>query len=160
MTKYVVADIDEIAPGERKVVELEGRTVGVFNVEGEYFALLNHCPHAGAELCSFGTIFGASAAKAPDGQISYERGRSLRCPWHQWEFDIRTGESFYDPANARIRKYNVGVETLPGTPEDLTDPTGGVQPGPYVMEGYQAAVEGDVIVVDTSRRRRERRRRE
>jgi 3-phenylpropionate/trans-cinnamate dioxygenase ferredoxin subunit len=159
MSKYVVATVDEIAPGERKIVELEGRSVGVFNVDGEYFALLDHCPHAGAELCSFGTIFGVSSAKTPIDEIKYERGRSIRCPWHQWEFDIRTGESFYDPNNARVRKYNVDVEAFPGSPEDLVDPDGGVQKGPYVMEGYEARIEGDVVVVDTSRRRRERRER-
>ncbi|WP_373427037.1 Rieske (2Fe-2S) protein [Pseudarthrobacter siccitolerans] len=82
-------------------------------------------------------------------------GRSIRCPWHQWEFDIRTGESFYDPKNARVRKYD--VEVFPGSPEALTDPEGGLQKGPYVMEGYEVSIEGEVIVVDTSRRRKERR---
>ena len=155
MSKYVVARADEIEPGGRKIIELEGRSVGVLNVDGEYFALLNHCPHAGAELCKFGTIFGVSTAERPDTPITYQRGRSIRCPWHQWEFDIRTGESFYDPKNARVRKYD--VEVFPGSPEALTDPEGGLQKGPYVMEGYEVSIEGDVIVVDTSRRRKERR---
>ena len=154
MPKYVVARADEIQPGGRKIVELEGRSVGVLNVDGEYFALLNHCPHAGAELCGYGTIFGTSSAERPDTPITYERGRSIRCPWHQWEFDIRTGESFYDPKNARVRKYE--VEVFPGSPEDLTEPDGGLQKGPYVMEGYGVSVEGEVVVVDTSRRRKER----
>lgn len=156
MTKYVVAGVDEIASGERKIIELEGRSVGVFNLDGEYYALLDQCPHAGAALCAYGTVFGVSSADEPDGAIEYERGRSIRCPWHQWEYDIRTGESWYDPRNARVRKYE--VEVVAGSPEDVTDPDGGLQKGPYVMEGFEAKVEGDVVVVDTSRRRPGRRR--
>lgn len=151
MTKYIIAGSSEIGPGERKIVELEGRSIGVFNVDGEYYALLDQCPHAGAALCAHGTIFGASTAEGPDEPIEYVRGRSLRCPWHQWEFDIRTGESWYDPRNTKVRKYN--VEVVPGSPEEVTDPDGGLQKGPHVMEGYAVSVEGDVIVVDTSRRR-------
>ncbi|MEW2546283.1 Rieske (2Fe-2S) protein [Streptomyces sp. NPDC047002] len=151
MTRYVVATSAEIGEGERKIVELEGRSIGVFNVEGEYYALLNQCPHAGAELCAYGTVFGVSKAEVPDGSIAYERGRSLRCPWHQWEYDIRTGESWYDPRSTRVRRYE--VEVVPGSPEDVVDPEGGPQKGPYVMEGYAVTLEGDLVVVDTSRRR-------
>ncbi len=45
--KYVVASVDEIPPGGRKIVEVAGRSIGVFNVKGEYFALRNRCPHQG-----------------------------------------------------------------------------------------------------------------
>ncbi|KQU07132.1 ferredoxin [Rhodococcus sp. Leaf7] len=151
MAKYIVANSTEIAPGERKIVELEGRSIGVFNVDGEYFALLNQCPHAGAALCEHGTIFGVSAADGPDTDIEYQRGQSLRCPWHQWEFNIRTGESWYDPRRTKVRKYEVDV--MAGSPEDVTDPDGGLQKGPHVMEGYAISLEENVVVVDTSRRR-------
>ncbi|ALE74818.1 MULTISPECIES: Rieske (2Fe-2S) protein [unclassified Pseudonocardia] len=151
MTKYAVANVADIAPGERKIVEIESRKVGVFNVDGEYYALLDQCPHAGAALCSFGTVFGVSESEAPDTPITYERNRSIRCPWHAWEYDIRTGESFFDPRNARVRKYT--VEVVAGSPEDTVDPEGGVQKGPYVMEGYEVSIDGDMVVVDTSRRR-------
>ncbi|PXY23154.1 ferredoxin [Prauserella sp. PE36] len=151
MTRYIVANTTDIAQGERKIVELEGRSVGIFNLDGEYYALLNRCPHAGAPLCEHGTVFGVASADGPDAPIDYERQRSLRCPWHAWEFDIRTGVSFYDPRNARVRKYE--VEVVPGSPEDVVDPDGGRQDGPLVLEGYAVSVEGDVVVVDTSRRR-------
>ena len=49
--KYVVATVDEIPPGSRKIVDVDGRSIGVFNVGGEYFALLNRCPHQGGPLC-------------------------------------------------------------------------------------------------------------
>lgn len=116
---------------------------------------MNRCPHAGAPLCEYGTIFGVSAADQPDGSIDYGPGRSLRCPWHAWEFDIRTGVSFYDPRNARVRKY--AVELLRGAPEDIVAPEGGRQEGPLILEGYEIAVEDGVLVIDTSRRRPEHR---
>lgn len=153
MAKYIVANVADLKPGERMVVTLDERNVGVFNVDGEYFALLDQCPHAGAALCSFGTVFGKAEAVAPDATITYERGRSIRCPWHQWEFDIRTGESFYDPANARVRKYN--VEVVEGCPEDVIDPKmEGIQKGPHILEGYHVSIEEDMVVVDTARMRR------
>lgn len=151
MTKYAVASASEIQPGQRKIVELEGRSIGIFNLDGEYFALLNQCPHAGAELAAYGTIFGLSSSEGPDRNIEYERGKSLRCPWHQWEFDIRTGQSWYDPRNTKVRKYD--VEVIPGSPEEVVNPDGGLQKGPHVMEGYAVDVEDEIIVVDTSRRR-------
>lgn len=151
MTKYAVAKAGEILPGQRKIVELEGRSIGILNVDGEYFALLNQCPHAGATLCAHGTIFGRSEAEQPDEPIRYQRAQSIRCPWHAWEFDLRTGESWYDPKNARVRKYD--VEVVPGSPEELTEPEGGPQKGPYVMEGFTVGIEDEVVVVDTSRRR-------
>lgn len=153
MAKYAVANVNDLQPGERLVVDLEGRSVGVFNVEGEFFALLDQCPHAGAALCSFGTVWGKARADHPDGAIEYEPARSIRCPWHQWEFDIRTGESFYDPANARVRKYT--VEVVAGAPEDVVDADATeIQRGPHVLEGYFVSVEDDMVVVDTSRARR------
>ena len=51
MERFVVARADEIPPGGRKLVEVRGRDVVVFNVEGEYFALLDRCPHQGGSLC-------------------------------------------------------------------------------------------------------------
>jgi nitrite reductase/ring-hydroxylating ferredoxin subunit len=157
VSRYIVANVADIEPGGRIIVELEGRSVGVFNLDGEFYALLNRCPHAGAPLCEHGTVFGVSSAEGPDQPIDYERQRSLRCPWHAWEFDIRTGVSFYDPRNTRVRKYE--VEAVPGLPEDVVDPEGGRQEGPLVLEGYAVSVEGDVVVVDTSRRRPGRSRR-
>ena len=40
--------------GERRLVELAGRTIGVFRLDGGFFALADRCPHRGAPLCSSG----------------------------------------------------------------------------------------------------------
>lgn len=157
MTKYVVGRVDAVAPGERLLVEVEGRSVGVFNVNGEFYALLNRCPHAGAELCKAGHLFGVVSAEQPDAEIVYSRrGELLRCPWHLWEFDLKTGQSWFDPRGMKMRTYR--VEVLPGSPEVMVDLQRGIQKGPFVLEGYEASVDSvdgeEVIVVDTGRRRR------
>src|SRR5262245_39775127 len=54
MAKYVVATTAEIPPGGRKIVEVAGRSIGIFNAGGEFFALRNRCPHQGGPLCEGG----------------------------------------------------------------------------------------------------------
>jgi 3-phenylpropionate/trans-cinnamate dioxygenase ferredoxin subunit len=104
--KYVVASVDEIPPGQRKIVEVAGREVGVFNLGGEYFAVLNRCPHQGGPLCSGNTH--GFLRPAGVGEFHYGRpGEILRCPWHGWEFDLRDGRSVVDPEGTRVRTYLV-----------------------------------------------------
>ncbi len=115
MARYVVATVEEIPPGGRKIVEVAGRSIGVFNVGGEFFALRNRCPHQGGPLC-LGRLGGFVTATTP-GEYEYSReGEILRCPWHGWEFDITTGRSIFNPHRMRVRTYEVTVE--PEQPEE------------------------------------------
>ncbi|MDX1385153.1 MAG: Rieske 2Fe-2S domain-containing protein, partial [Thermoanaerobaculia bacterium] len=104
MTRFVVAAADEIGPGERKIVEVAGRSIGVFNVDGELFALRNRCPHQGGALCE-GRLWGAVRSDRP-GRFDYEPRRDiLTCPWHGWEFHLGTGRSWCAPERLRVRSY-------------------------------------------------------
>lgn len=103
-----MASVEEIPPGARKLVTLEGRSVGVFNVGGTYHALRNLCPHQQAPLCE-GRIMGTTLPSRP-GTYAYGReGQILRCPWHGWEFDLTTGGSVFDPDGCRVKQYPVSV---------------------------------------------------
>ncbi len=136
MARHVVASVGDIAPGACKIVAVQGREIGVFNIRGEFFALINRCPHEGAPLCR-GLIVGFADADAP-GQYRLTRpGEMLRCPWHGWEFDIRTGQSWCDPDTVRARSYAVTVE--PG--ETLAK-------GPFAAETVTVSVERDYVVVE------------
>jgi nitrite reductase/ring-hydroxylating ferredoxin subunit len=122
MPKFVVGTVEEIPPGQRKIVDVAGRTVGVFNVGGEFFALLNRCPHQGGPLCTGNTLGFLQSAGV--GEFIYSRpGEVVRCPWHGWEYDLRTGQSCFDPARVLVRNYPVsvapGAEIL-GAPEAPT----------------------------------------
>jgi 3-phenylpropionate/trans-cinnamate dioxygenase ferredoxin subunit len=133
VASHVVGTTEEIGPGQRKIVEIDGRSIGVFNVDGRYYALRNTCPHAGAQLCE-GTLSGLVTSRAP-GEYTYEReGEILRCPWHGWEFDVTTGRSWFDPARIRVRSYETTVEP-------------GYRPGPYVAETYTVEVQRSYVVV-------------
>ncbi|MGH2534597.1 MAG: Rieske (2Fe-2S) protein [Thermomicrobiales bacterium] len=143
MPKHVVATVDEIPPGERKIVEVAGRSIGVFNVDGAYFALRNRCPHQGGPLCQ-GAISGFVSATKP-GEYRVDRhGQILRCPWHGWEFDITTGQSWFNPGKVRVRRYEVTVEPA----GDTESPAPGMEKGPYVAETYPVSIERQNVVVE------------
>lgn len=110
-SRHVVAEVREIPPGQRLIVEIAGRSIGVFNVNGRFYAVRNSCPHQGGQLC-LGATVGLAIAERP-GEIRYIReGEILRCPWHGWEFDLATGRSVFDPTRTRVKSYPVEIEEL------------------------------------------------
>ncbi|MEO8651861.1 MAG: Rieske (2Fe-2S) protein [Hyphomicrobiaceae bacterium] len=136
MTRHVVARAADLMPGTRKLVTVEGRGIVVLNIKGELFALSNTCPHKGASLCN-GLLTGLVRSTKP-GEYQYERaGEILRCPWHQWEFDVRTGRSYCDPRRLRLMQFPIAIETGADVVE-----------GPYVAETFPVAIEDDYIVLD------------
>ncbi|MEJ0011191.1 MAG: Rieske (2Fe-2S) protein [Bauldia sp.] len=135
MSKHVVAAVREIPPGSRKLVTIKGRPVAIFNIKGEFFGLLNRCPHQGGSLCE-GALIGLIEATLPSAYKYSRQGEILRCPWHGWEFDIRTGQSYFDPKGVLAKNYPVEIE--PGTQ---------VAKGPYVAEKIDVVVEEDYVVV-------------
>lgn len=146
MAKHIVGTVAELPPGSRKIVEINGRSIGVFNVNGEYFAVRNTCPHQGGPLCE-GAQTGLRQSTMP-GEYTYtRRGEILRCPWHGWEFDMRTGQSWWNPEKIRTRAYRVSVEThAPAV--DGREFADDAQPGPYTAETYPVSVEQQVVVIE------------
>ncbi len=106
--EVVVCALADLPPGERREAEgAAGHGVTVFNVGGELHALLNHCPHRGGPLCR-GRV-GPLARSTRVGFWTFEReGEILRCPYHNWEFDLKTGRALYDD-RLRARRYPVTV---------------------------------------------------
>jgi nitrite reductase/ring-hydroxylating ferredoxin subunit len=145
LAKHRVAKVDEIPPGGRKIVEVAGRSIGVFNIGGEFFALRNQCPHAGGPLCE-GVLSGLLRSDAP-GEYDYvRRGEILRCPWHQWEFDVRTGQSWFDPVKTRVRRYETSIEPSSADEEEIT--AAGLEKGPYTAETYDVSLEEQYVVLE------------
>jgi nitrite reductase (NADH) small subunit len=117
MGRHIVGKVGELPPGERKVVEAEGRSIGVFNIGGNFYGLRNSCPHQAAPLC-LGSVKGMAMPSKP-GEYAWAReGEILRCPWHGWEFDITTGRSVFNSHKTRVRSYEVTVEPAAGSDED------------------------------------------
>lgn len=113
MSRHVVARVGEIASGQRKILEVLGRRIGVFHSNGEYFA------------------------SGPGEYRMTRAGEMLRCPWHGWEFDIRTGQSWCDPSKFRVKTYPVSVE-----------PGANLAKGPYVATTFPVTVENDYVLVE------------
>ena len=134
--RHVVAAAGEIAAGGRKLVNVAGREIGIFNVAGDYYALANRCTHEGGSLCE-GFVTGIARSDGPNDYRMERKGEFLRCPWHGWEFDIRTGQSWCDPQSVRIRQFAVKVEHG----EDLVK-------GPYVAETFEVKLDGDYLVIE------------
>ena len=70
----------------------------------------------------------------------------LRCPWHGWEYDIKTGQSWVDPSSVRVRSYE--VEVAQGAEIEGEGDMAGRVKGPYVAETYEVTVDERYLVVE------------
>lgn len=110
--RVVVDRLEALPPGETRIVEVGGRSIGVINDGGRLHALRNVCPHHGAPLCD-GRVQGFMRPSAPH---VYEytgddaEDRVLLCPWHGYKFRLSDGRSLADPETSRVRTYRVEVE--------------------------------------------------
>jgi nitrite reductase/ring-hydroxylating ferredoxin subunit len=94
MAQFVkVASTDEIAPGSAKQVEINGKTIALFNLDGNYYAIDNTCTHRGGPLAE-----------------GFVEGESVTCPWHGAQFNVKSGAVEASPAAKGVVKYNVRVQ--------------------------------------------------
>ncbi len=107
--EYLVAKLEEVPIGEHKIVNAGGREIGLFNVQGTYYALPNNCFHQNGPLCR-GSVSGTvEASEATDWKPTWVReGEVVICPWHTLEFDIKTGQCLADPRH-RLPTYKVQI---------------------------------------------------
>jgi len=170
-TSTVVGKASDLRDGDRLLADVGGREVVIFRQNGEFYALLNRCPHRGGDLCK--GRFQAQLTCDKIGDIVFHSNEMfIACPWHGWEFDIATGQSFVDPKGTRVRTFPVIVEDgeqikveldrgeltvtdhADYTPAEWAANTGthvsaGRQPGPYQAEVFDVSVEDEFIVVSS-----------
>ena len=89
-----IARVGDIPQGEGRAFQVNGKMVGVFHVEGEYFAINDTCPHMGASLAT-----------------GYVDDGAVVCPWHAWKFCIKDG-TWLDNPQAKLKNdtYEIRVE--------------------------------------------------
>ena len=87
-----VARVDEIGTGQARLIEVKGKQIALFNINGDFFAIDNMCTHEEASLA--------------EGQIM---GHEVTCPLHGAKFDVRTGEVLGPPAYDDVTCYSVRV---------------------------------------------------
>ena len=112
MREVNIGSVSEFEDPGRKIFGFEGFEVAVFKLDGEFFAYLNLCPHMGGPACQGKMIAKVEEIIADDrtskGTAFSKTKMHVICPWHGYEFDIRTGAH---PGNtrARLRKIKVAV---------------------------------------------------
>lgn len=145
--RVVVAPLSSFPDGERRIVSAGGRSIGVFRVGDSFYGIRNRCPHQGGPLC-LGHLLGDAVADAPGQARISEDPLRIACPWHGWEYDLDSGQSFMGPAAAGVKSYGVGLEpggsllseTLPARSTERV-------PGPYVAETFEVKVEDEYVVL-------------
>jgi 3-phenylpropionate/trans-cinnamate dioxygenase ferredoxin component len=85
-----VASAEDIPPGSAKLVEVEGKRIAVFNVDGCFYAIDDRCPHRGGPLS--------------EGELE---GEVVTCPWHRSTFNVTTGAVLSAPARDGVSHYSV-----------------------------------------------------
>ena len=112
MREVNVGPASQFADPGRRVIAFERLEIAVFKLDREFFAYLNLCPHMGGPACQGKMIAKVEEIIAADrtskGMIFSKTKMHVVCPWHGFEFDIRTG---VHPGNkqARLRKLKVAV---------------------------------------------------
>ncbi len=108
------AAADFADPG-RRIIGFGNFEVGVFKLDGEFYAYLNLCPHMGGPVCQGKMIAKVEEIIADDrtskGMAFSKTKMHIVCPWHGFEFDIRTG---VHPGNARARLRKIKVAVTDG----------------------------------------------
>jgi nitrite reductase/ring-hydroxylating ferredoxin subunit len=94
MKDYLLGTIEDFPEGKGRAFKAGTRTIAVFRANGTFYALANRCVHKGASIC--------------DGTLS-ENGTVVRCPWHNWPFDLATGRHCLDPTE-KLRTYDVTMD--------------------------------------------------
>jgi 3-phenylpropionate/trans-cinnamate dioxygenase ferredoxin subunit len=127
--------LSDFPPGTRKIVTVGGRSIGVFNIRGRFYALRNRCPHQGAPLCT-GRIKGTTLPGKPYEYVYGREDEIIQCPWHGWEFEIETGRTHFNPHRMRVKTYDVTVESAARDAEaDVT------------LETFDVTTEGGLVIL-------------
>jgi 3-phenylpropionate/trans-cinnamate dioxygenase ferredoxin subunit len=92
-----------------RIIDVDGRRVGVISVGDDFYAVHDRCPHMGASMCA-GTLGGTLVGSAPHELVYGMDDRVIRCPWHGWEFALETGRSLLEPSRFGLMTYPVTVE--------------------------------------------------
>ncbi len=155
--KVVVGKVSDFENGDRKIVDVNGKSVGVFRVDDQFYAIRNRCPHQFGPLC-LGALAPRAISGGP-GDVGIDSGPPLlACPWHGWEYDIATGQSFMGPGHGLVPALVYDVNVLPGSElvqaEESQPRADGRVPGPYVAETMPVSVEQDYVVVEDKPARR------
>lgn len=110
MAEILLGKRSAFKEGDRRIVQTDRGDVGVFHYQGEFYAYSNTCVHSGGPACEGVMIPKVLDIIAEDrtyqGQTFDENDMHFVCPWHGWEYELKTGKCVSDP-RMKLRKYEV-----------------------------------------------------
>jgi nitrite reductase (NADH) small subunit len=101
-----VGAVEDVRRDGCRVVDVDGRRVGVISSGTTFYAISDRCPHMGASMCT-GSLSGTLLPSAPHELVYGLDQRVVRCPWHGWEFDLESGRSLLEPRRFGLKTYEV-----------------------------------------------------
>ena len=110
MVEKLVGKVSEFKDGDRRIVFVGDNEIGVFRENGTFYAYSNYCLHQGGPACEGLTIAKVEERLMPDktskGLYFSDTEMHFVCPWHGYEYDLKTGECVSD-RKLKLRKYEV-----------------------------------------------------
>jgi len=111
--EYEICQVSELQERKPLTVDLDGLEIGVILAKGEVYAYENFCTHYGGPVC-LGDVFGRIKLQLNDqkmavGEYADEEELTLSCPWHAYEFDLKTGVCIVNPKQ-RLRKFDAYIK--------------------------------------------------
>jgi nitrite reductase/ring-hydroxylating ferredoxin subunit len=109
LKSVTICSAEDLQPGQRKLVKVDGSEIAIVNIDGELYAFRNKCPHQGVSMVH-GSIGGAMLPSDPHSYQYGKHNEVIRCPLHGWGFEVKTGESLHNDKNCNLKTYDVRQE--------------------------------------------------
>jgi nitrite reductase/ring-hydroxylating ferredoxin subunit len=110
--EHVVANTDDLKPGQHKIVQINNIELGIYNIDGRFYAVHSMCPHQFGPACKGPVTSKSVCDESTDWQFQLTRaGEILVCPWHGMQFDIIDGQSL---SNKKLRLRTFPVQVVDG----------------------------------------------
>ncbi len=93
MTQVKIGKVSDLKKGESKVINVNGKVLALFNVDGKIFVIENACLHKGGPL--------------GEGQLD---GSIVTCPLHGWKYDVTSGRCTFPATNLEVKSYEVHIK--------------------------------------------------
>jgi nitrite reductase/ring-hydroxylating ferredoxin subunit len=109
MAEHIIGALADFPPGSQRIISIGKLQLGIFNVDGQLYALPNICPHQFGPICT-GHVSGTFLSDEKHDWNHYWGldGQVVACPWHGIEFDITTGRSLVS-SKLKVRQYQIAV---------------------------------------------------
>ena len=114
MTEYRAGNVGDFKEGARLLLKCGEAEIGIFLVDGAFYAWHNECAHRGGPVCQGRIMKRVVEPVQSDGTVrtlQYGEDTHIVCPWHGYEYDIKTGEH---PGHAALKLHKASITVRDG----------------------------------------------